>query len=311
MSLLRAVARPMLASYFVVSGIKAIRNPQALVAEAEPVADKLVPVIKRVAPDEISGRIPEDTATLVRIDGVVQVVGGLALATGKGRRVGALLLAASLIPATWARHPFWSRSDAEEKAADRAHFLKNVSLLGGVLLASADTEGKPSLVWRAQAGTDRAARKTRKAGKKAKRALTGSSSSVADTLGDAGKSLSKNTQHLAELATVGGVGLVHEVAKQSRRSRKKAAKQAKKSSKRAAELAAEARKIAEKQARRAAKKTKHLRKDVGKQVGELASVAQDQAKTLQKTAGKQAQSIAKDVSKNAGKLADNIHLGAN
>jgi hypothetical protein len=30
------------------------------------------------------------------------------------------------------------------------HFLKNLGLLGGLLLAAADTEGRPSIGWRAE-----------------------------------------------------------------------------------------------------------------------------------------------------------------
>ena len=93
------------------------------------------------------------------MDGALQIVGGLALATGKGRRMGAWLLASSLLPNTIAKHPFWSRSDPEEKAADRSAFLKNVSLLGGVIIATGDTEGKPSLAWRAQKGGHRLPRR--------------------------------------------------------------------------------------------------------------------------------------------------------
>ena len=96
MTLLRAAARTMLASYFVASGVKALRDPAPLVPAAEPVAEKIVPLIKQVSPDQVSGFIPEDTATLVRVDGALQIVGGLALATGKGRRMGAWLLASSL-----------------------------------------------------------------------------------------------------------------------------------------------------------------------------------------------------------------------
>ena len=130
MTLLRAAARTMLASYFVASGIRAVRNPDPLVPAAEPVVDKIVPLAKQYAPDQIASRIPEDTATLVRVDGALQIVGGLALATGKGRRLGAYLLAGSLVPNTIAKHPFWSRTDPEERADDRNAFLKNVSLLG-------------------------------------------------------------------------------------------------------------------------------------------------------------------------------------
>ena len=119
--------------------------------------------------------MPEDTVTLVRINGIAQVLGGAALATGKGRRLGALLLAGSLVPSTIAKHPFWTVQDPEERAQDRTHFLKNVSLLGGVLVAAQDTEGKPSLAWRAQKGGEVLAKDARKASKK----LTKSTSRVA------------------------------------------------------------------------------------------------------------------------------------
>ena len=162
MSLLRAVPRTMLASYFVAAGIKAIRDPESLVPAAEPLVDRVVPLVKEYAPEQVAGYVPENTVTLVRINGIAQVVGGAALATGKGRRLGALLLAGSLVPSTIAKHPFWTVQDPEERAQDRTHFLKNVSLLGGVLLASADTEGKPSLAWRAQKGGESIAKETRR-----------------------------------------------------------------------------------------------------------------------------------------------------
>src|SRR4051794_21229485 len=112
MTLLRAASRTMLASYFVTSGYKAVRHPDLLVEAAEPVADRVVPVVKKYAPAQVAGFVPEDTKMLVRLNGAAQVVGGLALATGKGRRLGAVVLAATLVPSTVAKHPFWSRSDA-------------------------------------------------------------------------------------------------------------------------------------------------------------------------------------------------------
>ena len=152
MNLLRAVPRAMLASYFLASGIKAIRDPESFVPAAEPLTDRVVPLVKEYSPEQVAGFVPENTVTLVRVFGVAQVAGGVALATGKGRRLGALLLAGTLVPSTIANHPFWRVQDPEERARDRSHFLKNVSLLGGVLIASVDTEGKPSLAWRAQKG---------------------------------------------------------------------------------------------------------------------------------------------------------------
>jgi len=147
MTLMRLVARPMLASMFVVGGYSAIRNPAALVPRVQPVTDKLVPLAKRVLP---SAPIPEDTVTLVRLTGVVQVVAGLALAAGKAPRLASLTLAASTLPTTLTAHRFWEESDPGAKADERAHFLKNVSMTGGLLLAGVDTAGKPGLAWRAQ-----------------------------------------------------------------------------------------------------------------------------------------------------------------
>jgi uncharacterized membrane protein YphA (DoxX/SURF4 family) len=98
----------MLASYFVSAGIKAIRDPEALVPAAEPLVDRVVPLVKQYTPEQVAGYVPESTVTLVRINGIAQVLGGAALATGKGRRLGALLLAGSLIPSTIAKHPFWT-----------------------------------------------------------------------------------------------------------------------------------------------------------------------------------------------------------
>ena len=115
--------------------------------------------------------VPDDARTLVRVNGATQVVGGLALASGRPP-TGALLLAGSLAPSTIAKHPFWSRSDASQRAEDQHQFLKNaLGLLGGVLLASRDTEGRPSLAWWAQAGGKAIAKTTGKASDKlAKRA---------------------------------------------------------------------------------------------------------------------------------------------
>ena len=43
MTVVRALARPLLSTIFVVQGAKAIRNPEPLVTKAQPVADRMVP----------------------------------------------------------------------------------------------------------------------------------------------------------------------------------------------------------------------------------------------------------------------------
>jgi uncharacterized membrane protein YphA (DoxX/SURF4 family) len=283
MSLLRAAARPMLSTYFVLSGVRALRNPGQFVADAQPVANRLVPAVQRMAPDQIADRLPTETRTLVRINGAVQAAGGLALATGKGRRFGAGLLALSLIPTTLARHPFWSRGEAESRAHDRSQFAKNVSLMGGVLIASADTEGKPSLTWRATEGRQLSRRRA----KKAKKALTRRHELV-----DTGR-------EAADLALTTGATMVGDVLPAGGRTPKKAAKQAKKAAKKpkqqAANIAKSARdagqqlqdvpkkkasKKAQKQARQAAEKAQKQAKKAAKKGSHQLGQATDKAREL-------------------------------
>lgn len=169
MTLLRLIARPMLASIFVIQGAKALRDPDQTAPAAKPLTDQVMPRVKQVAPAQVSARIPEDARTLVRVNGAVHVAGGLALATGKFRRAGALALAASLVPTTAAGHAFWGETDPGARAGQQVHFLKNVSMAGGLLLAALDTEGKPGLVWRARHGSRKAKRASRRATKNARR----------------------------------------------------------------------------------------------------------------------------------------------
>ena len=329
MTLLRASSRTMLASYFVTSGYKAVRHPELLVAAAEPVADRLVPVVKKYAPAEIAGFVPEDTKTLVRINGAAQVLGGLALATGKGRRVGAVVLAASLIPSTLAKHPFWTRTDAEEKAQDRSHFFKNLSLLGGVLLAANDTEGRPSLVWRAQKGTELLARDTRKTAKRIGRTtglatgvLAKNASDIAETVGDiagsVGKnasglagSVSKGTSQLTDGAFASGAALVGAAVSTSRAAKKRATKQLKARQVAAAKQFKEAQEAAKKQAkvnqRLNAKQAKvDARQDV-KQAKVDARQDAKQAKVDARQDAKQAK-VAERVELAQAKVAEKQHL---
>ncbi|GAA1158701.1 DoxX family membrane protein [Kribbella jejuensis] len=169
MTVVRALARPLLSVIFVVQGVNAIRNPEPLVPKAQPVTDRLVPAMKKVAPPQVSERIPETTANLVRLNGAVHLVGGLALATGKGRRLGASLLAASLVPTTLAGHSFWQEKDKDVRNLQRIQFMKNLGLMGGLLLAAVDTEGKPGVAWRATHGAKAAKRETKRGAKAAKR----------------------------------------------------------------------------------------------------------------------------------------------
>lgn len=92
--------------------------------------------------------LPFETETWIRVNGAVQVAGGLLLATGRLPRLAAGVLALTLVPTTLAGHRFWE-AEGDQRAAQRVHFTKNLGLLGGLLLAAVDTGGRPSLAWRA------------------------------------------------------------------------------------------------------------------------------------------------------------------
>ncbi len=141
MAISRRVARPLLAAIFVAGGVDALRNPAGKVKKAESVTEPL---------SEGVGCIPNDPDMLVRINGAVQVGAGLLLATGKFRRIASLALCGSIIPTTLAGHRFWQETDESCRAQQQMHFLKNLGLLGGLMLAAVDTEGEPSLGWRAR-----------------------------------------------------------------------------------------------------------------------------------------------------------------
>ena len=147
MTVVRLVARPMLASMFVMGGVSALRNPDQHVRMADPVTTKLSDAADQAAPDTRSG---PDEKQLVLINGAAQVVGGLALATGRLPRLASLVLAGSLVPTTYAGHRFWEEQDKTQRANQLIHFTKNLSMFGGLLLAAVDTEGKPGLAWRAR-----------------------------------------------------------------------------------------------------------------------------------------------------------------
>ena len=159
MAVLRAVARPMLASIFVVQGYQTWRWPERVAGRAEPVVR---PVADRVAV------LPDETEQTVRLSGAVQCVAGAMLAVGWWPRLAAAALAGTLVPTTLAGHRFWEVEDKQERAQQRIHFLKNLSMLGGLLIASADTAGNPSLAWRARHAVKTARREASLAARTAK-----------------------------------------------------------------------------------------------------------------------------------------------
>ncbi|HEY0534671.1 MAG TPA: DoxX family membrane protein [Actinoplanes sp.] len=152
----RTAARAMLSAIFVASGVRVLIKPDSKVDAARRVTDRVGPMLEKINP-----RIPTDPRTLVRIKAASDVVAGVALATGRFSRPAAAVLAAGLVPTTFAGHPFWAGETPQHRSEMQTHFLKNLGLLGGLLLAAVDTEGQPGLRYRAGHAVDRSQRSVR------------------------------------------------------------------------------------------------------------------------------------------------------
>jgi putative oxidoreductase len=70
---------------------------------------------------------------LLAITILIEVAGGLMLITGYRARLAAIVIALFLIPVTMVFHGFWS-ADAASFQNQLTQFLKNLSILGGMLL---------------------------------------------------------------------------------------------------------------------------------------------------------------------------------
>lgn len=130
--ILRKIARPLLGTAFIASGIDAVRAPSGPANVAEPLLQSTA-----VEPQ-----------TVIQAAGVVQIGAGVALAMGRAPRVASTVLVGTLVPTTLFASDFWNESDPARRSMKQSAFVKNIGLLGGALIASADTEGKPSLGWR-------------------------------------------------------------------------------------------------------------------------------------------------------------------
>ncbi|PYI68635.1 DoxX family protein [Arthrobacter livingstonensis] len=140
MTIVRVLARPMLASSFIVSGLDRLRN-------ADQMARQLAPVLGRV-----SAALPVDASekTLARLVAGTQVGAGVLLATGKFSRGAAVLLSVTAGLTTFVEYRSAPTDTKEARSHRRSQLAKNIGLLGGALLASVDTAGRPGLAWRAE-----------------------------------------------------------------------------------------------------------------------------------------------------------------
>lgn len=138
--LLRKIARPLLGAAFIASGVDAVRSPSSAAHVADPILESA----------------PVESETVVRVAGALQIGAGVALATGRAPRIASTVLIGTVIPSTVFASDFWNETDPAQRRVKQSAFVKNLGLLGGAMIASADTEGKPSLGWRGRRRLERA-----------------------------------------------------------------------------------------------------------------------------------------------------------
>lgn len=149
--LVRRLARPMLASWYVHDGLDAVRTPAPHVAVARPVADRVTSALGR-AP------LPDRTlAWAVRAHGAATVLAGAGLALGRAPRSSAAALAFLTLPLVVAQQPFTSRRTVDHERV--TPFIHALGGLGAAVLTAVDLEGRPGVAWRVdKARRDRADR---------------------------------------------------------------------------------------------------------------------------------------------------------
>jgi len=144
----RRIARPMLATWFVVEGIDACRRPAPHVGRMRAAWRGLASRADLPQPP------PDDTLrTVIRLHGAATAVAGLLLALGKAPRLAACSLAVLTIPLAVLDAPNRGAAAATPAPAGERParaLIRDLSLIGGAAIAALDREGHPSLGWRVQ-----------------------------------------------------------------------------------------------------------------------------------------------------------------
>ncbi|MBM7051055.1 MULTISPECIES: DoxX family protein [unclassified Rothia (in: high G+C Gram-positive bacteria)] len=155
MSLVRRLARPALASSFIISGIDRLKDPasSAHLKKAVSLAASTNPSLavlrgqERLVGQALAG---------------AQVGAGVLFALGKLPRISSTVLLGAGALNAYIEHKAAEHDTKEQKAVRRNNLVKNGSLLGAIALASVDTDGNPSLAWRANKFGETVAKKSEK-----------------------------------------------------------------------------------------------------------------------------------------------------
>ena len=115
MTVVFVIGRLLFSWLFVRSGIAHLRDEGAMAGYSE---SKGVPAAQ----------------TMVRVTGAMILAGGILVALGLWADLGALLVAAFLLPTALIMHNYWTIEDPQARNGDAAHFYKDVALLGAAIV---------------------------------------------------------------------------------------------------------------------------------------------------------------------------------
>lgn len=115
MSMFRSLAHACLSGIFITGGASAFLEPGG---RPQKVADAGIPAPKQS----------------VILNGAAMVIGGTALALNIFPRLASLLLLGTMIPTTLVGHPFWQEESEASRKMQQTQFMKNLGLIGGLLL---------------------------------------------------------------------------------------------------------------------------------------------------------------------------------
>ena len=118
------LARLFLAPIFFFDGLRLFRHPE------------------EHAPKAGAAGIPEPELA-VKVDGAAMALGGIALGLGIRPRLAAALLIVAFIPTTLVFHAFWKEETEDGRKHHQTHFVKNLGLIGGLLLVMSGEKKKP------------------------------------------------------------------------------------------------------------------------------------------------------------------------
>ena len=144
MTLVRVIARPLIAGSFVVSGVDRLRTAGA----TAPQLKSVLTGVAKIVPS--AGAITGNEKLVGQALGATQVGAAILLGIGRFSRVAALLLTITTTVNALVDYRSADASSPEGKKARRSQLLKNLSLIGAVLLAAVDTNGRPGIAWRAE-----------------------------------------------------------------------------------------------------------------------------------------------------------------